>query len=72
MLMRRGRVDVDWRAVEHDPGLPLAGRRTEAGRPAWEAEMAGLAGLAQPGEDVPAAPPPVISPSLVAATARPI
>jgi 2-hydroxychromene-2-carboxylate isomerase len=69
VLMRRGRVDVDWRAVEHDPGLPLAGRGTQAGRPAWEAEVAELAGLAQPGEDVPAAPPPVISNTAAAVAA---
>jgi hypothetical protein len=59
--MRLGGGDVDWRAVEHDPGLPMAGRRTEPGRPAWDAEIAELAGLAQPGEHVPAAPPSVIS-----------
>jgi len=69
VLMRRGRMDADWRAVEHDPGLPIAGRRIEADRPAWEAELAELAGLARPGEDVPAAPPPVISNTTAAVAA---
>lgn len=69
VLLRRGRVEVDWRAVQHDLGLPLGGRRTEADRPAWEAELAELAGLAQPGEDVPAAPPPVISNTAAAVAA---
>jgi len=71
VLMRRGRMDADWRAVEHDPGLPIAGRRIEADRPAWEAELAELAGLARPGEDVPAAPPPVISNTTAAVAAYP-
>jgi hypothetical protein len=68
-LMRQGKADVDWRAVEHDPGLRPAGRRTEACRPAWGAEMAELAGLAQPGEYVPAALPPVISNTTAAVAA---
>jgi hypothetical protein len=68
-LMREWKADVDWRAVEHDPGLPTAGRRTEAGWPAWDAELAGLAGLAHPGEYVPAALPPVISNTTAAVAA---
>jgi hypothetical protein len=68
-LMRRGRADIDWRAVGHDPGLPMAGRRTEPGRSAWDAEIAEVAALAQPGEHVPAAPPPVISNTAAAVAA---
>ena len=52
-LVRLGTAEVDWRAVEHDPGLPVTGVRAESAREDWEAELAEVAGLALPGEDVP-------------------
>jgi len=61
LLMRLGSAEVDWRAVEHDTGLPLTGRHADAGRQGWHAELAEVAGLALPGEDVPGAPATVIS-----------
>ena len=61
VLKQVGNTEVDWRAVEHDPGLPLTGTRAEADRERWGAELAEVAALALPGEDVPGAPPAVIS-----------
>src|SRR5580765_3033629 len=58
-LARDGVTDIDWRAVEHDPKLAMTG--TPAYRAVWDTELAEVAALARPGEDVPAAPPPVIS-----------
>jgi hypothetical protein len=61
LLKRLGSGEVDWRAVEHDPGLPLTGARAGADRERWEGELAEVAALALPGEDVPVAPPGVVS-----------
>jgi hypothetical protein len=61
LLKQLGKAELDWRAVEHDPGLSLTGTWAEADRERWERELADLAGLALPGEDVPGAPPAVIS-----------
>ena len=52
---------MDWRAVEHDHGLAVTGTPSEAGRAAWDTELADVAALALPGEDAPVAPPPVVS-----------
>ena len=60
-LGARGTVRVDWRAVEHDRGLAVTGTRAGAQRAAWASELADVAALALPGEDAPAAPPPVVS-----------
>lgn len=59
-LMQLG-VEVDWRAVEHDPGLAVTGTPSEADRAAWERELAEVAALARADEDAPIAPPPVVS-----------
>jgi 2-hydroxychromene-2-carboxylate isomerase len=60
-LVRGGIVEVDWRAVEHDPKLALTGTSAEAGRGTWERELAEVATLTLPGEHVPATPPPLAS-----------
>jgi 2-hydroxychromene-2-carboxylate isomerase len=60
-LLSRAGVAVDWRAVEHDRGLPVTGRRSDRDRAGWERELAEVASLALPGEQVPAGPPVLIS-----------
>lgn len=60
-LIRSRVTQIDWRAVEHDRRLAVTGTRPETDRSAWERESAGVAGLALPGEQVPATPPPMIS-----------
>jgi len=60
-LMRSEMARIDWRAVEHDRRLAVTGTRAEAARAAWERELAEVAALALPGEQTPAAPPPIIS-----------
>ncbi|HLI37890.1 MAG TPA: DsbA family protein [Streptosporangiaceae bacterium] len=68
-LMRLGAAGVDWRAVEHDRGLPLTGSRADADRARWDAELAEVASLALPGEDAPAAPPGLVSNTAAAVAA---
>ena len=36
LLKQLGKAELDWRAVEHDPRLPLTGSRAEADRERWE------------------------------------
>lgn len=60
-LIHRGLAQVGWRAVEHDRQLALTGTPSEADSAAWKRELAEVAELALPGEDVPAAPPPLVS-----------
>lgn len=60
-LIRTGVARVDWRAVEHDRALALTGTPSGPGCGEWERELAEIAGLALPGEDAPAAPPPLVS-----------
>ncbi len=60
-LLSRLGVAVDWRAVEHDRGLPVTGSRPDSDRAAWDRELAEVASLALPGEHVPAGPPALIS-----------
>jgi DSBA-like thioredoxin domain len=60
-LLTQAGVTVDWRAVEHDRGLPLAGSRSDSDRAGWDRELAGVASLTSPGEHVPAGPPVLIS-----------
>jgi hypothetical protein len=52
---------VDWRAVEHDRGLPVTCLPSGSDRAAWERELAEVASLAQRGEQVPAGPPVLVS-----------
>jgi 2-hydroxychromene-2-carboxylate isomerase len=60
-LLSRAGVAVDWRAVEHDRGLPVTGSRSDSDQAAWDRELADVASLALPGEHVPARPPVLIS-----------
>jgi 2-hydroxychromene-2-carboxylate isomerase len=54
-------VTVDWRAIEHDPRLPMTGRRSDDDLAGWKRELEEVAALALPGERPPATPPPAIS-----------
>ena len=60
-LIRGGMARIDWRAVEHDRALAVTGTRAGHSSGAWERELAEVAALALPGEDAPAAPPPMLS-----------
>jgi 2-hydroxychromene-2-carboxylate isomerase len=60
-LLSRTGTAVDWRSVEHDPGLSLTGSRSDSDRATWDRELAAVASLALPDEHVPAAPPTLIS-----------
>jgi DSBA-like thioredoxin domain len=68
-LARLGIAEVDWRAVEHDPGLPHFGRPADADSERWAAELADVAGRALPGEDVPGSPPAMVSNTAAAVAA---
>jgi 2-hydroxychromene-2-carboxylate isomerase len=68
-LPSRAGVAVDWRAVEHDRGLPVTGSRSDSDRAAWDRELAEVASLALPGEQVPADPPVLISNTAAAVAA---
>ncbi len=68
-LLSRAGVVVDWRAVEHDRGLPVTGSRSDRDRAAWDRELAEVASLALPGEQVPAGPPVLISNTAAAVAA---
>jgi 2-hydroxychromene-2-carboxylate isomerase len=60
-LLSRAGVAVDWRAVEHDRGLPVTGSRPDSDRDTWDRELAEVASLALPGEHVPGGLPVLIS-----------
>ena len=60
-IMSTGQAGVEWRAVEHDPRLALTGTPSSLDPQTWERELTEVAGLAQPGEQPPAAAPPLIS-----------
>ena len=54
-------ADVEWRAVEHAPNLPVIGRRlTDAGRAELDAELTDVRRLLRPGEDFPPATPNLV------------
>ena len=61
LLSQAGIAAVDWRAVEHDQGLPMTGSRPAGDRTAWDRELAEVASLGLPGERIPAGPPAMIS-----------
>lgn len=61
LLSRSGAASVDWRAVEHDPGLPVTGSRSDGDQAAWDRELAEVASLALPWEQVPNGPPVLLS-----------
>jgi hypothetical protein len=60
-LLSRAGIAVDWRAVEHDWRLPVTGSPSDSDRAGWQRELAEVASLALPGEQVPAGPPVLIS-----------
>jgi 2-hydroxychromene-2-carboxylate isomerase len=59
--LRAAGVAVDWRAVEHDRGLPAGGLPSGSDQASWGRELAEVASLALPGEQVPAGPPAMVS-----------
>lgn len=60
-LAVQGIAEIDWRAVEHEPGLPLTGTPSDADEKKWQSALAEVADLALPGDQVPAAPPSTVS-----------
>ncbi len=66
-LQRLGH-DVQWRAVEHDPRLPMTGAPSDRNREQWHRELNTVARLALPGEHAPTRMPELIS-NTYAATA---
>ncbi len=68
-LLSQAGVAVDWRAVEHDRGLPVTGSRPDSDRARWDRELAEVAALALPGEHVPAGPPVLVSNTMAAVAA---
>jgi DSBA-like thioredoxin domain len=60
-VSRTGRAEVAWRAVERDPRLALTGTPASADADRWRRELAEVAALAGPGEQVPDAGPATIS-----------
>lgn len=60
-LRRVGSMRVEWRAVEHDPAVPVGGRPSAPQVEAWERKLAEVAAAALPGEIVPRIPPRLIS-----------
>lgn len=49
---------VDWRAVEHHPGMPLTGKRlAQQEREQMDREWSSVLALLRPGEDLPGRPP---------------
>lgn len=54
-------VEVDWRAVEFDPRLPVTGRRpTPSDEVALKEKLAAAAETLLPGEDMPSQPPGMV------------
>ncbi len=73
-LTREGTAEVDWRAVEHLPRLPVTGYKprpgeAQPGGEAGEDDLAEAARLVLPGEQPPAGPPSVISNTRAAVSA---
>ena len=73
-LAREGTAEVDWRAVEHLPRLPVTGYRprpgeAQPGSVGAQDDLAEAAQLALPGEQLPAGPPAVISNTRAAVSA---
>jgi len=61
-LLPPGSDPVDWRAVEHQPRLPLTGHRPgRAQREGLEKQWRAVRALMLPGEDLPGRPPPSLA-----------
>src|SRR5688572_13593310 len=60
LLEARSLARIDWRAVEHDPGLPAAGEPVDGPvREALEGEIGQIRGLLAEGEPDPLSLPPI-------------
>jgi DSBA-like thioredoxin domain len=70
-LVREGKADVEWCAVEHRPRLPVTGAKPPPPPGSVDAQddLAEAAQLALPGEQLPAGPPSVISNTRAAVSA---
>ncbi|HEY5990393.1 MAG TPA: hypothetical protein VIV12_28995, partial [Streptosporangiaceae bacterium] len=60
-LARLGAAEVEWRAVEHEPRLPLTGLPSSGYEEKWKQELSEVAALAWPDERPPTAPAALIS-----------
>jgi hypothetical protein len=60
-LVRAGRAEVEWRAVEHDRRLALTGTRSSSDPARWQRELAEVAALAGPDEQAPGPAPALVS-----------
>jgi DSBA-like thioredoxin domain len=68
-LVREGKADVEWCAVEHRPRLPVIGAKPPPRSVGAQDDLAEAAQLALPGEQLPAGPPAVISNTRAAVSA---
>jgi 2-hydroxychromene-2-carboxylate isomerase len=68
-LARLSDAEVEWRAVEHDPGLPANGLPSNGNTEGWDRDLAEVAALARPDERPPTAPPKLISNTAAAVAA---
>ncbi|HJY73404.1 MAG TPA: DsbA family protein [Streptosporangiaceae bacterium] len=68
-LVREGKADVEWCAVEHRPRLPVTGAKPQPRSVGAQDDLAEAAQLALPGEQLPAGPPAVISNTRAAVSA---
>ena len=69
-LVREGKADIEWCAVEHRPRLPVTGAKPPPpGSVDAQDDLAEAAQLALPGEQLPAGPPSVISNTRAAVSA---
>ena len=68
-LVREGKADVEWCAVEHRPRLPVTGAKPPPGSVSAQDDLAEAAQLALPGEQLPAGPPSAISNTRAAVSA---
>jgi DSBA-like thioredoxin domain len=68
-LVRDGKADIEWRAVEHRPRLPVTGVKSPPGGADGADDIAGATQLALPGEWLPATLPAMISNTRAAVSA---
>ena len=68
-LVRDGKAEVEWCAVEHRPWLPVTGLKPRPGDPGGEDDLAEAVRLALPGEQLPAALPSMVTNTRAAVSA---
>src|SRR6202035_1160961 len=68
-LIREGKADIEWCAVEHRPRLPVTGTKPPPDSVDAQDDLAEAAQLALPGEQLPAGLPSVISNTRAAVSA---